>query len=131
VVIEHEAGGADGPRRYTIRHARDFDPNRSEYRTFAEGLTRSELPGRLIDLTRRYSSNLDRFEAARVPARHELPAPDAVRRQCEDCLTVYDPDYGDAAAGIPPGVPFDELPGDYRCPVCAAERRRFTPMATA
>ena len=128
VVIEREAVMADGPPRYTIRHAKDFDPNRSEYRTFAEGLTRSALPDELIELTRRYSSGIGSFETGHVEARDEGAA-ETPRRQCEDCLTVYDPAYGDPVSGVPAGVSFEGLPRDYRCPVCSADKERFAPMS--
>ena len=57
----------------------------------------------------------------------------ARRRVCtyNECLPyVYDPDHGDPdniAGGhpIPPGVAFDDLPADWRCPVCGAPKAWF------
>lgn len=44
---------------------------------------------------------------------------------CSVCGCVYDARRGDPAAGVPPGVPFERLPADWRCPRCGAPRSRF------
>ncbi len=38
---------------------------------------------------------------------------------------VYDPEEGDTEQNIPPGVPFEELPEDWICPKCGAEKEYF------
>lgn len=132
VAIEREPDGARGTARYTIRHAADFNPNRSEYLTYASGLTREELPSRLIALTKRYSNQLDGAGVGRVAP---SAGPDRERAastyQCLSCLTIYDDAYGDPTSGIAPGVGFDDLSDDYRCPICAAGKERFAPIAAA
>ncbi len=130
VVIEREGGEADGVSRYSIRHAREFNPNLCEYLTYATSVTREELPARLIDLSKQYSSQLDVEGAARM-ARSDSAAPAWIEsnHQCGNCLTIYDTDYGDHVSGIPPGVQFDELPDDYVCPICAAGKERFSALA--
>lgn len=45
--------------------------------------------------------------------------------RCTICGYVYDPEIGDPENGILPGTPFDELPDDWVCPVCGAERSEF------
>ena len=45
--------------------------------------------------------------------------------ECGVCWWVYDPAEGDAVAQIPPGVPFAQLPEDWRCPNCDAPKSRF------
>ncbi|WP_423127372.1 flavin reductase [Gaoshiqia sp. Z1-71] len=47
------------------------------------------------------------------------------KRTCVICGYTYDPEVGDPASGIPPGTPFEDLPEDYRCPVCNAAREYF------
>lgn len=47
--------------------------------------------------------------------------------QCLVCQYIYDPNSGDPASDIASGVPFDELPDDWVCPNCSAERDFFTP----
>ncbi len=47
------------------------------------------------------------------------------RHECSSCGYVYEPAKGDAKGRIPAGVPFEELPQDWRCPVCGASSARF------
>jgi flavin reductase (DIM6/NTAB) family NADH-FMN oxidoreductase RutF/rubredoxin len=44
---------------------------------------------------------------------------------CTICGYTYNPEEGDPSNGIAPGTPFEELPDDYRCPVCKAEKDFF------
>jgi flavin reductase (DIM6/NTAB) family NADH-FMN oxidoreductase RutF/rubredoxin len=44
---------------------------------------------------------------------------------CSICGFQYDPEEGDPAIGIPPGTPFDDLPENYRCPICNAAKDYF------
>lgn len=44
---------------------------------------------------------------------------------CTICGYVYDPAEGDDAAGIAAGTPFAELPDDWVCPVCGADKSAF------
>jgi rubredoxin len=44
--------------------------------------------------------------------------------RCSICGHTYDPKTGDA--DILPGTAFADLPADWRCPVCLAERSRFS-----
>ena len=45
--------------------------------------------------------------------------------RCSVCGYVYDPALGDPEGGIKPGVPFEELPADWVCPVCGATKDMF------
>jgi rubredoxin len=47
------------------------------------------------------------------------------RHECEVCGYVYEPIKGDDKRQIPAGIPFEELPVDWRCPVCGAKASRF------
>ncbi len=44
---------------------------------------------------------------------------------CEICGYVYDPAEGDPDNGVAPGTKFDDLPGDWVCPVCGAGKEDF------
>ena len=44
---------------------------------------------------------------------------------CVICGFTYNPEEGDPTMGIPPGTPFEELPEDYRCPICNASKEYF------
>ena len=47
---------------------------------------------------------------------------------CAICGYVYRQEDGDLSMGIPPGTPFEELPDDYRCPICNAGKDYFKPL---
>lgn len=44
---------------------------------------------------------------------------------CTICGYVYDPVVGEG--DIPPGTPFEELPDDWVCPLCGADKASFEP----
>ncbi|WP_343334878.1 flavin reductase [Draconibacterium aestuarii] len=44
---------------------------------------------------------------------------------CTICGFQYDPEEGDPSMGIPPGTAFEDLPEDYRCPICNADKDFF------
>lgn len=45
--------------------------------------------------------------------------------RCTICGYIYDPEIGDEDGGIEPGVAFDDLPDDWRCPLCGAMKKYF------
>ena len=45
--------------------------------------------------------------------------------ECSVCGYVYDPAEGDPDNGVEAGTAFDDLPGDWTCPVCGAEKDQF------
>lgn len=45
--------------------------------------------------------------------------------RCKICGYVYDPEKGDPDSGIKIGTPFEELPDDWVCPICGAEKSEF------
>ena len=47
------------------------------------------------------------------------------RYRCTVCDWVYDPAIGDPDAGINPGIPFEDLPSDWVCPVCGVSKEDF------
>ncbi|XP_022860697.1 uncharacterized protein LOC111381186 [Olea europaea var. sylvestris] len=44
---------------------------------------------------------------------------------CRSCGFRYDQATGDPSYPIPPGLPFDKLPEDWRCPTCGASKGFF------
>jgi len=44
---------------------------------------------------------------------------------CTVCGYVYDPAEGDSSSGIAAGTAFEDLPGDWVCPVCGAPKSEF------
>ena len=45
---------------------------------------------------------------------------------CKICGFMYNPEEGDPTADIPPGTPFENLPEDYKCPICNAGKEYFS-----
>ena len=41
------------------------------------------------------------------------------------CGYIYDPAKGDIDNGIEPGIAFEDLPEDWVCPLCQAEKEEF------
>lgn len=44
---------------------------------------------------------------------------------CSVCGFIYDPEYGDVESGIAPGTPFEDIPDDWKCPMCKASKSKF------
>jgi rubredoxin len=57
----------------------------------------------------------------------DTPADEVVLEQwiCTCCGYMYDPEAGDPEHGISPGTAFEDLPEDWRCPVCVALKQAF------
>ena len=53
------------------------------------------------------------------------PTQRSEKHKCTVCGYVYEPDAGDPEHGIPKGTSFNDLPGDWKCPVCNASKDDF------
>lgn len=51
--------------------------------------------------------------------------------QCQgaNCGCLYDPDRGDRRGKIPKETSFEDLPQEWKCPVCGAGKKMFRPLA--
>ncbi len=45
--------------------------------------------------------------------------------ECTVCGYIYDPSAGDPDGGVEPGTAFEDVPGDWVCPVCGAGKSEF------
>lgn len=45
---------------------------------------------------------------------------------CELCGWEYDEALGDEDLGIAPGTKFEDLPEDFACPLCGADKDSFS-----
>ncbi|WP_321416688.1 rubredoxin [uncultured Desulfobacter sp.] len=45
--------------------------------------------------------------------------------ECIPCGWVYDPEEGDDAGNVEPGIAFEDLPEDWTCPVCGVGKDEF------
>ena len=48
--------------------------------------------------------------------------------KCNLCGYIYDPEEGDPENGVEPGTAFKDLPDDWVCPICGAEKSDFSPV---
>ncbi len=48
--------------------------------------------------------------------------------ECDPCGYIYDPAKGDEENNIAPGTAFEDLPEDWVCPLCGAEKGEFKPV---
>lgn len=44
---------------------------------------------------------------------------------CQICGYIYDPEEGDPDNGVESDTPFENLPEDWVCPICGAEKADF------
>ncbi|MBF2067168.1 MAG: rubredoxin [Calothrix sp. C42_A2020_038] len=49
---------------------------------------------------------------------------------CTVCGYEYDPEEGDPDSGVDPGTTFEEIPEDWECPVCGANKDQFEPISS-
>lgn len=49
----------------------------------------------------------------------------SVKYECTVCGHIYDPAEGDPDSGIAPGTRFEDIPDEWCCPVCGAEKADF------
>ncbi|VDB00154.1 Rubredoxin [Olavius algarvensis spirochete endosymbiont] len=47
---------------------------------------------------------------------------------CDVCGYIYDPAEGDEDNEVPAGTAFEDLPEDWVCPLCGAEKSEFSEM---
>ena len=47
--------------------------------------------------------------------------------KCKMCGYTYNPEKGLPVDGIYPGTPFENIPEDWVCPICGAEKKTFVP----
>jgi rubredoxin len=51
-----------------------------------------------------------------------------MRYICANCGYTYDPAMGDPMNDIPPGTAFADLPDNWVCPLCYADKSNFDPL---
>ena len=50
--------------------------------------------------------------------------------QCQtvNCGFIYDPDRGERKGKIKKGIAFEDIPEEWRCPICGATKAVFRPL---
>jgi rubredoxin len=110
---------------YNVLYAKNFNPNTKEYMVLAQDIDKQELPNILIELSKKYFEELgNSVLEVNVPnIKKEIQQTDI--HQCQECLTLYNSEYGDATQGIAKGVLFKDLPEDYCCSLCESPKSNF------
>jgi len=50
-----------------------------------------------------------------------------MKYECMVCGYIYDPATGDPDNGVEAGTEFADIPEDWVCPVCGADKTQFEP----
>jgi rubredoxin len=48
--------------------------------------------------------------------------------QVSNCGYIFNPDKKDRKNKVPKGTKFEDLPEEWRCPVCGASKKSFKPL---
>ncbi|MEL6303222.1 MAG: rubredoxin [Bacteroidota bacterium] len=109
---------------YNVLHFEGFDPNTHNYISYAQDVDKIDLPGLLMELSKKYFQQLghEKAIAEEVLTKETTEIPVF---QCSACLTIYDEALGDPKQGIPVGTAFENLPETYCCPVCEAGKSSY------
>lgn len=114
---------------YSVLYCENFNPNRLKYITYAQDVDKIELPGLLMELSQLYFEQLgetkSKISENPIFVEKAQPPVNIDNYQCSDCLTIYDSRYGDDFNDIAAGIPFEQLPENYCCPVCETEKNSF------
>eukprot|EP00963_Diacronema_lutheri_P000401 scaffold24_cov341-Pavlova_lutheri.AAC.90 len=65
-------------------------------------------------------------EADRLRAEEKFMVKGSGNAVCQSCTYKYEANRGDPEYPVAAGTRFEDLPEDWRCPVCAADKSKFT-----
>lgn len=65
------------------------------------------------------------FSNLKPVVKHKERTPTMNKYRCTLCSYVYDPEIGDPDNGIEPGTAFANIPDDWVCPECGADKDEF------
>jgi rubredoxin len=115
---------------YDILCARDFNPNERTGEIFSSSNPAFILP----EQVRRAVFKFYKYRSTAIKAtlrNHTAPAEETILNhteflyQCSSCYTVYNEQLGEPEHGIPAHTEFKDVPEDYHCPLCEAEKKCF------
>lgn len=118
--------GVEFRSTYNLLYAKDFDPNNQEYIVHVQEVDQADLPELLIELSKMYFDQLGRESHKSEKSNQSKESITIKVYQCQDCLTIYDPNMGDQSQGIPAGTTFEKLPADYQCSLCESPKSQFS-----
>ena len=76
---------------------------------------------------RQYTDALTSLDGKTVVKKAPSNEPATQKWICRQCSMIYDPVMGDPDSGIAPGTPFVDIPDDWSCPICGAQKKLFVP----
>ena len=72
---------------------------------------------------------LKAFTEYKIKGKWKMAKPEEMYQcQTTNCGYIYNPDKGDRKGKIAKGTQFQELPDDWKCPVCGASKKAFKPL---
>ncbi|MBK8634639.1 MAG: rubredoxin [Saprospiraceae bacterium] len=112
---------------YDILYSETFDPNKQDYKVYAQDVDKMELPSLLIELSKLYFDQLQSTGSSLDLAPVQESKNKLVHAifQCPTCQCIYDPELGDETNSIPPKTKFTALPINYSCFICATPKDQF------
>lgn len=113
---------------YNIYYVPDFDPNRQEFKLFSSKRPKYFLADDLLLLCQKYYQRLSKDVIGSQVEKKEIEKEALQEKntyQCNECLSLYDEEYGDIVANIPVGTTFQELPETWCCSVCEAPKAAY------
>ncbi|MCB9426747.1 MAG: rubredoxin [Flavobacteriales bacterium] len=114
---------------YNVLYAKHFDPNTRTYIAHVQDVDKVELPGLLMELSKKYFEELGTQIEDVKPSNKTVEKTAVKVHQCQECLTVYDATIGDDLQGVVAGTEFKDLPDDYVCSMCEAPKSSFETKA--
>ena len=130
IIIKRLFRDAEGDW-FDVLHTVDFNPYSKNLIPYAQRVSRSELSDILTRLCNYHyelqerQSDISTSDHSDYAVENDTSYELVVIHQCIECLSLYDPEWGDEVANIEPGVAFSMLEETYRCPICAAGKERF------
>ncbi|MEO9893888.1 rubredoxin [Aurantibacter sp.] len=110
---------------YNVLHFENFDPNTQKYLAHAHDVDKIELPGLLMELSKKYFEQLGTIKTKEEKVKNTDENELHFVHQCPSCLTIYDATFGDITANIDAGTAFENLPDNYCCSVCETSKDEF------
>ena len=115
---------------YDILNAKDFNPNERTGEIFSKGTLLIFLPRKLqrsVAAFYKYRVGINTTSTVLIKQKSEAPEKqeEEYLYQCKTCFTVYDENIGEPERHIAANTLFENLPLDYCCPLCEAEKNSF------
>jgi len=113
--------------RYDILHTVDFNPNTQKWILFREAVKKEYIGTYLVSLCKEFYSRQTGYATRPLEEDFKEVQLHNMKKiyQCKSCLSVYDPEQGDALLEISPGTPWQDVPESYGCAVCGSPKSDF------